>query len=96
MFDILIDTREFYRHHLQLCGTCIPLKSFMPQQFSNPANPDAHEHARARYRRENLRFERDLVETYAGEVGALGAVFTVTVIVGLPVEALVELNRFHP
>jgi SAM-dependent methyltransferase len=29
------------------------------------ANPDAHEHARARYRRENLRFERELVETYA-------------------------------
>ncbi len=28
------------------------------------ANPQAHEHARLRYRRENLRFERDLVETY--------------------------------
>jgi len=29
------------------------------------ANPEAHEHARLRYGRENLRFERDLVETFA-------------------------------
>jgi 2-polyprenyl-3-methyl-5-hydroxy-6-metoxy-1,4-benzoquinol methylase len=29
------------------------------------ANPDAHEHARLRYRRENLRFERDLIDSYA-------------------------------
>jgi 2-polyprenyl-3-methyl-5-hydroxy-6-metoxy-1,4-benzoquinol methylase len=29
------------------------------------ANPEAHEHARLRYRRENLRFERDLVESFA-------------------------------
>jgi 2-polyprenyl-3-methyl-5-hydroxy-6-metoxy-1,4-benzoquinol methylase len=29
------------------------------------ANPDAHEHARLRYARPNLRFERDLVETFA-------------------------------
>jgi SAM-dependent methyltransferase len=29
------------------------------------ANPEAHEHARVRYRRENLRFERDLIETFA-------------------------------
>jgi hypothetical protein len=28
------------------------------------ANPEAHDHARLRYRRENLRFERDLVETF--------------------------------
>ncbi len=28
------------------------------------ANPGAHEHARLRYRRENLRFERALVETF--------------------------------
>jgi SAM-dependent methyltransferase len=28
------------------------------------ANPEAHEHARLRYRRANLRFARDLVETY--------------------------------
>jgi len=25
------------------------------------ANPDAHEHARLRYRRENVRFERELI-----------------------------------
>jgi len=29
------------------------------------ANPDAHEHARLRYVRDNLRFERDLVESFA-------------------------------
>jgi 2-polyprenyl-3-methyl-5-hydroxy-6-metoxy-1,4-benzoquinol methylase len=29
------------------------------------ANPEAHEHARLRYRRPNLRFERDLVDTFA-------------------------------
>lgn len=28
------------------------------------ANPEAHDHARLRYRRENLRFERDLVERF--------------------------------
>jgi SAM-dependent methyltransferase len=30
------------------------------------ANPEAHEHARLRYRRPNLRFERGLVEEFAG------------------------------
>jgi 2-polyprenyl-3-methyl-5-hydroxy-6-metoxy-1,4-benzoquinol methylase len=29
------------------------------------ANPEAHEHARLRYRRANLRFERDLVESFS-------------------------------
>jgi SAM-dependent methyltransferase len=29
------------------------------------ANPQAHEHARLRYRRPNLRFERDLIETFS-------------------------------
>lgn len=29
------------------------------------ANPEAHVHARLRYQRENLRFERDLVETFS-------------------------------
>ena len=37
------------------------------------ANPDAHEHARLRYRRQNLRFERGLVETH-GVRGAYDAV----------------------
>jgi SAM-dependent methyltransferase len=37
------------------------------------ANPDAHEHARARYVRDNLRFERALVEAY-GQSGSLDAV----------------------
>ncbi len=35
------------------------------------ANPDAHEHARLRYTRPNLRFERDLVESYAGPADAI-------------------------
>jgi 2-polyprenyl-3-methyl-5-hydroxy-6-metoxy-1,4-benzoquinol methylase len=37
------------------------------------ANPEAHEHARLRYRAPNLRFDRGLVETY-GEQGAYDAV----------------------
>jgi SAM-dependent methyltransferase len=35
------------------------------------ANPEAHEHARLRYRRPNLRFERDLVETYSEPADAV-------------------------
>ena len=37
------------------------------------ANPEAHEHARLRYRRQNLSFERGLVETY-GDPGTFDAV----------------------
>jgi 2-polyprenyl-3-methyl-5-hydroxy-6-metoxy-1,4-benzoquinol methylase len=35
------------------------------------ANPDAHDHARLRYRRENLRFERDLVENFSEPADAV-------------------------
>lgn len=35
------------------------------------ANPQAHEHARLRYRRSNLRFERDLVETFSEPADAV-------------------------
>jgi SAM-dependent methyltransferase len=35
------------------------------------ANPEAHEHARLRYVRENLRFERDLVESFAEPADAV-------------------------
>jgi SAM-dependent methyltransferase len=35
------------------------------------ANPEAHEHARARYRRSNLRFERSLVESFEGPCEAI-------------------------
>lgn len=35
------------------------------------ANPEAHEHARLRYRRPNLRFERALVERFAGPCDAI-------------------------
>jgi SAM-dependent methyltransferase len=35
------------------------------------ANPEAHEHARLRYRRASLRFERDLVETFSAQADAV-------------------------
>ncbi len=35
------------------------------------ANPEAHEHARRRYRRANLRFERGLVEDFRGPCDAI-------------------------
>jgi hypothetical protein len=35
------------------------------------ANPEAHEHARLRYRRPNLRFERGLVEEFDGPCDAI-------------------------
>jgi Methyltransferase domain len=35
------------------------------------ANPEAHEHARLRYRRANLRFERDLVDTFSEPADAV-------------------------
>jgi 2-polyprenyl-3-methyl-5-hydroxy-6-metoxy-1,4-benzoquinol methylase len=35
------------------------------------ANPEAHEHARLRYMRQNLRYERDLVETFSEECDAV-------------------------
>ena len=37
------------------------------------ANPEAHEHDKLRYTRQNLRFERGLVETF-GEPGSFDAV----------------------
>jgi SAM-dependent methyltransferase len=35
------------------------------------ANPEAHEHARLRYRAANLRFERDLIETFSAPADAV-------------------------
>src|SRR5205814_2590817 len=35
------------------------------------ANPEAHEHARLRYVRQNLRFERDLVDRFAEDCDAV-------------------------
>jgi SAM-dependent methyltransferase len=35
------------------------------------ANPEAYEHARLRYRRANLRFERDLIETFSEPADAV-------------------------
>mgnify|MGYP001480328324 CR=1 FL=1 len=47
------------------------------------ANPEAHEHARARYVRENLRFDCGLVETY-GDAGAFDAVVFLQTIEHVP------------
>ena len=41
------------------------------------ANPDAHEHARVRYVRENLRFERDLVERFDERADAVVCLQTI-------------------
>src|SRR5579884_3210747 len=43
------------------------------------ANPDAHEHARLRYRRANLRFERGLVEAFGAPAGYDAVVFLQTI-----------------
>jgi 2-polyprenyl-3-methyl-5-hydroxy-6-metoxy-1,4-benzoquinol methylase len=43
------------------------------------ANPDAHEHARLRYRRENLAFARGLVESYGEPSSYDAAVFLQTI-----------------
>lgn len=57
------------------------------------ANPEAHEHARLRYCRQNLRFERGLVESY-GERGAYDAVVLLQTIehVADPVAVLAHLR----
>jgi SAM-dependent methyltransferase len=52
------------------------------------ANPEAHEHARLRYRRDNLRFERGLVEDFAGPCDAI--VFLQTIEHVVEVNALLE------
>jgi SAM-dependent methyltransferase len=41
------------------------------------ANPEAHEHARLRYVRPNLRFDRDMVETWAQPVDAISFLQTI-------------------
>lgn len=43
------------------------------------ANPEAHEHARRRYVRQNLRFELDLVETHGSEAAYDAVVFLQTI-----------------
>ncbi len=43
------------------------------------ANPEAHEHARLRYRRQNLTFERGLVETYGERASYDAVVFLQTI-----------------
>ena len=51
------------------------------------ANPEAHEHARLRYRRPNLRFARDLVERFSEHADAIVFLQTIEHLRG-PVEAL--------
>lgn len=57
------------------------------------ANPEAHEHARLRYRRQNLSFERGLVETH-GQPGTFDAVVFLQTIehVGDPIAVLGHLR----
>jgi 2-polyprenyl-3-methyl-5-hydroxy-6-metoxy-1,4-benzoquinol methylase len=43
------------------------------------ANPEAHEHARLRYRRANLQFERGMVESFGAENGYDAVVFLQTI-----------------
>lgn len=47
------------------------------------ANPEAHEHARLRYRRQNLRFDRGMVESY-GEPASFDVVVFLQTIEHLP------------
>jgi SAM-dependent methyltransferase len=56
------------------------------------ANPDAFEHARLRYRRENLRFERGLVQTH-GEPGGFDVVVFLQTIEHVP-EPVAVLGHF--
>jgi 2-polyprenyl-3-methyl-5-hydroxy-6-metoxy-1,4-benzoquinol methylase len=51
------------------------------------ANPEAHEHARLRYTRQNLRFERDLVESFRAECDAVVFLQTIEHVQG-PAEIL--------
>ena len=48
------------------------------------ANPEAHEHARLRYVRDNLRFERDLVEHVSGPLDAVVFLQTIEHIENVP------------
>jgi 2-polyprenyl-3-methyl-5-hydroxy-6-metoxy-1,4-benzoquinol methylase len=41
------------------------------------ANPEAHDHARLRYARDNLRFDRDLVQAWEGECDAIAFLQTI-------------------
>ena len=64
------------------------------------ANPEAHEHARLRYRRANLRFARDLVETYSAPADAVVFLQTIEhlqdpagVLGALPLAGRIEWER---
>ena len=59
------------------------------------ANPEAHEHAKARYRRSNLRFERTLVESFDERCDAI--VFLQTIEhVEHPAELLAHFSELAP
>jgi len=59
------------------------------------ANPEAHEHARLRYRRPNLRFERGLVEEFDGRPDAIVFLQTIEHIHD-PAKLLDRLARVAP
>ena len=59
------------------------------------ANPEAHEHASLRYRRPNLRFERDLVENVAGPADAVVFLQTIEHIEDAPA-LLAAIGRAAP
>jgi len=59
------------------------------------ANPEAHEHARLRYRRSNLRFERGLVEEFDGRCDAIVFLQTIEHI-HEPGELLARFARIAP
>ncbi|HSJ17569.1 MAG TPA: class I SAM-dependent methyltransferase [Solirubrobacterales bacterium] len=59
------------------------------------ANPEAHEHARLRYRRPNLRFERGLVEEFAGPYDVVTFLQTIEHI-GEPARLLERIAAIAP
>jgi SAM-dependent methyltransferase len=67
------DENYWYQRHL------VVYEWIARQVVGVDANPDAHEHARLRYRRENLRFEHDLVERFAPGEGCDAVVFLQTI-----------------
>src|SRR5205085_891547 len=57
------------------------------------ANPDAYEHARARYLRDNLRFERGMVENYGKPASFDAVVFLQTIELVIDPRAVLEHMR---
>ena len=69
-----------------------------PRSSGVDANPEAHEHARLRYRRPNLRFERTLVESFDEPCDAIVFLQTIEHIEdpGALLDRFAELARRSP